>query len=137
MLDGQNVYENMIDNDLQTGTLGNYYFFKTFTHLSPYILSLTHSYCFMMMRWNIWKFIVQTTDEVTEVNGKWDYLAGLLPIRTYIPVSPGPGPYSTCWPFGLILPLKSEVIAPDDTPIVASVVSGCTVTCRRAYTLSQ
>ena len=72
-----------------------------------------------------WTFIVQRSDDdVTEVNSEWDYLTGLhgtLPIRTCIPVSPGPGPYSTCWPCGLILPLKSEVIAPDDTPIVASV----------------
>ena len=45
----------------------------------------------------------------------------------FVPVGPGPGPRSTCWPCGLILPLKSEVIAPDDTPIVAS-VSGWTAT---------
>ena len=72
-----------------------------------------------------WTSIVPKRDDhVTDVNSKWYYLKGLhgmLPIRTCIPVSPGPSPYSTCWPCGLILHLKSEVIASDDTPVVASV----------------
>ncbi len=90
---------------------------------TPFTYPITHTF----LLWydddemETWTFIVQRSDDdVTEVNSEWDYLTGLhgtLPIRACIPVSPGRSPYSTCWPCSLILPLKSVVIAPDDTPI--------------------
>ena len=71
-----------------------------------------------------WAYTQWPNDDVTEVDIEWDYMTGLcdtLPIRTCIPVSPGPGLHITCWPCGLIVPLHMiEVIAPDDTPISAS-----------------
>ena len=102
-----------------------------FNHLHTFHLSYHHDHSHVLTIWydnnemETWTFIVQRSDDdVAEVNSEWDYLTGLhgnLPTRTYIPVSPGPCPYSTCWPCDLILPLKSEVIAPDDTPIVTSI----------------